>query len=323
MCYSAMVEQSYRKLANRYNAAADLDRYEEVFLRRRDGEKLILPRGMEAAFTINPAGKQERAIAKLITEWHAGQIQVREEALFKQSTRLADAERKLKKKQTKTALNDQRIASQKIPWLKDKIKWHKLTRANASDFRIYPHHWVSMVYVDDAGNRRVGPFRYHLRPAWANEQWDYERDGSYNARRDALKKVWANQFGSKHGMINVRHFFENVALSRYQSKPTLPAALNGKDKVVIKFEPDDHLVMEVPTLYDVWQRQGKPVLFSTALITDDPLEEIALAGHDRTPISLTSTAARHWLSPQSSDQDSLFALLDDIKRPFYEHAIAA
>lgn len=115
MCYSAMVEQSYRKLARDYHAEVDLERYEDIFLRRRNGEKLTLPRGMEAAFSTNSKNKQERAIAKLINEWHAQQIQIRETELFKQSKRLAAAERTLKEKETKKALNDQRIASQKIP----------------------------------------------------------------------------------------------------------------------------------------------------------------------------------------------------------------
>lgn len=323
MCYSAMVEQSHRKLTGRYRCDADLDRYEDVFLRRRNGEKLILPRGMETAFTTNPTGKQERAIAELIREWHAEQVQVRESELLKQTTRLAEAEQKLKKKQTKKALNDRRIASQKIPWLKDKIAWHKSTRAKESDYRIFPQHWLSMVYPNDAGDLVVGPFRYHLRPAWADEKWDYQRDGSYNARRDSLKKAWANQFGSKHGLILVRKFWENVAPKNYNTKPKLTANLREKDNIVIKFEPDDSQYMEVPTIHDMWKRKGEPTLYSTALITDDPLEEIALAGHDRTPVSLTSVAAQQWLSPQSNSKDELFALLDEIKRPLYEHAIAA
>jgi putative SOS response-associated peptidase YedK len=81
--------------------------------------------------------------------------------------------------------------------------------------------------------------------------------------------------------------------------------------------------MEVPTIYDVWERKGKPILYSTALITDDPLEEIKLAGHDRTPVSLTHEAAQAWLDTKSHSTGELFDLSDDIHRPFYEHAIAA
>ncbi|MDH3695298.1 MAG: SOS response-associated peptidase [Gammaproteobacteria bacterium] len=323
MCYSAMVQQDMAKLAKQYHADIDLDRYEELFSRRHDGEKLILPRGMEQPFTSHPKSKQEKAIAKLIGEWHTQQIMLREEELFKQSKRLADAERKLKDKETKKTLNDQRIASEKIPWLKDKIKWHKLKKAKDSDYRVFPQHYISMVYTDDAGNRRVGPFRYHLRPAFANEQWDYQRQGAYNARRDSLKKVWKNQFGNKHGIMQIKCFWENVDPNKYKSKPKLSNALKQKDNIILKFEPEDGLWMEVPTIYDIWERKGKPSLYSTALITDDPLEEIQRAGHDRTPVSLNSATARVWLEPQSHSKDELSALLDEIKRPYYEHAIAA
>lgn len=180
-----------------------------------------------------------------------------------------------------------------------------------------------MVYVDDAGDLIVGPFRYHLRPAWADETWDNKREGSYNARRDSLKKAWKNQFGSKHGVIQVKCFWENVTPGKYRATPKLGATLQKKDNVIIKLEPDDGQWMEIPTIYDIWERKGKPTIFSTALITDDPLEEVALAGHDRTPVSLNASAARQWLSPVSRDKDELFTLLDDIKRPFYEHAVAA
>lgn len=323
MCYSAMVEQSHRKLANRYRAAVDLDRYEDLFRRRCEGEKLTIPRGMEAAFTIKPQGQQEQLIATLIQAWHADQVTLREAELVKQRGRLADAERRLKKRETKTAANDKRIASQKIPWLEDKIHWHQLTRPKEADSRIFPQHYVSMVYADTDGKLVVGPFRYHLRPAWANEKWDDERPNSYNARRDSLTTVWKNQFGKKHGVLLVKCFWENVAPNDYKAKPKLAADLRTKDNIIIQFEPDDSDYMAVPTIYDVWERQGKATLYGTALITDDPLEEVALAGHNRTPISLTPIAAGQWLHPGDMDDEQLLALLDDIKRPFYDHAVAA
>ena len=323
MCYSAMVEQNYRKLAKRYDAKVDLDRYEELFHRRCDGEKLTLPRGMEAAFTNRPAGKQEKAIATLIRDWHQHQIEEREQELSKQSQRLADAENKLKEKETKKALNDQRIASEKIPWLKEKIKWHQLTRAKDADYRIYPQHYLSMVYTDENGNRRVGPFRYHLRPAWADEKWDDQRGGSYNARRDSLTKAWKNQFGHQHGVLLVRRFWENVAPKDYKTQPKLTADLKQKDNIIIRFEPDDAEWMEVPTIYDIWKRKSEHTLYSTALITDDPLEEVAAAGHDRTPVSLTTEAAYDWLTPGETNKEQLLSILDNIKRPYYNHAVAA
>ena len=318
-----MVEQSHAKLARRFGARVDFDAYESVFQQRREAAKLIVPRGIEAAFTASPSTYQEQSIVRLIREWHTKQITVREAELQKQRERLAEAEAKLRQRETKKALNDQRIASSKIPWLEARIHWHKLTRATDEDARVFPQHYLSMVYTDDDGNRVVGPFRYHLRPAWASEKWDFQRAGSYNARRDSLKKVWKNQFGSQHGLLLVKRFWENVAANKYSAKPKLPSELSEQENIVIMFEPDDGEWMLVPTIYDVWRRKGKPPLFSTALITDDPLEEVALAGHDRTLISLNETSALQWLDVSSCGTDMLFELLDDIKRPYYGHAIAA
>lgn len=318
-----MVEQSHAKLAKRFGARVDFDAYESVFQQRGEAAKLIVPRGIEAAFTTSPSSDQEQNIVCLIREWHTEQIAVREAELEKQRERLADAEEKLKQRETKKALNDQRIASNKIPWLEAKIHWHRLTRATDEDARVFPQHYVSMVYTDDDGNRVVGPFRYHLRPAWASEKWDFQRGGSYNARRDSLKKVWKNQFGSQHGLLLVKRFWENVSPSKYRAKPKLPPELIEQENIVIMFEPDDGEWMLVPTIYDVWRRKGKPSLHSTALITDDPVDEVALTGHDRTPISLNEPSAMQWLDVSSHDTDTLFELLDDIKRPYYDHAIAA
>ncbi len=323
MCYSAMVEQSHRKLATRYGAEVDLDSYEDLFHRRWEGEKLAIPRGVEVAFTTNAQCKQEQGIAMLIREWHEEQINTREDDLSKQSIRLAEAERRLKIRETKKATNDKRIALQKIPWLEEKISWHQQTKTRDEDYRIYPQNYVSLVYTDAAGNLKVGPFRYHMRPAWADEKWDAQRGGSYNARRDSLQSVWKNQFGKHHGLLTVKHFFENVTPARYRAKPQLAADLSKRDRIVIRFEPDDHQYMEIPTIFDIWVQKGKPALYSTALITDDPLAEIAAAGHDRTPVSLKRSAARQWLDPKSRERSELFALLDDIKRPHYTHQVAA
>jgi putative SOS response-associated peptidase YedK len=135
--------------------------------------------------------------------------------------------------------------------------------------------------------------------------------------------VWKNQFGKQHGLLLIKRFWENVEPKNYRSKLKLVDADKKKDNIVIMFEPDDGEWMLVPTIFDIWKRKDKPTLYSTALITDEPLEEIAQAGHNRTPISLTPEAAEQWLDTPNRSPDEFLALLDDIKRPYYEHAVAA
>jgi putative SOS response-associated peptidase YedK len=90
------------------------------------------------------------------------------------------------------------------------------------------------------------------------------------------------------------------------------------ENVVLEFTPRDHQDMLVPCVWDRWEQNGE-VLYSFALITDEPPPEVAAAGHDRCPINLTRSAAEAWLSPQGRDTNELLALLEERQRPYYEH----
>ena len=281
MCYSAMGEQDMKK----YGGRPDYDYLKGLFKKRSEAMKLTLPRGLEYNFTKDPQSGNEKQIATLINEWHSDQVHIRQQELFKQKTRLADTERKLAAKETKKALNDKRIASNKIPWLTDKIKWHETKKPVDNDYRIFPQHYVAMAYVNEDGERMVSAFRYHLRPTYADEKWDRQRDGAYNARRDSLRKAWKNQFGKQHGLLMVYRFWENIDPKNYKADK-LTGEDQAKENIVIMFEPNDGDVMLVPTIFDVWRPGTDDTLYSTALITDNPRPEIAAAGHDRTPVSL-------------------------------------
>jgi putative SOS response-associated peptidase YedK len=59
------------------------------------------------------------------------------------------------------------------------------------------------------------------------------------------------------------------------------------------------------------------------LITDEPPEEVAAAGHDRCPVNLTRSAAEAWLGPEKLKKSELLELLEQRQRPYYESARAA
>jgi hypothetical protein len=92
---------------------------------------------MDAAFS-SPKGEEERQILGMIQEFNAHETTKLEQELFKQVKRLNDAERSLQTKQTKKALDDQRIATSKIEWAKGKLADLKRSQFIAEDSRIFP-----------------------------------------------------------------------------------------------------------------------------------------------------------------------------------------
>ena len=66
----------------------------------------------------------------------------------------------------------------------------------------------------------------------------------------------------------------------------------------------------------------KDDLYPFAFITDDPFSEVLAAGHDRCIIPQMRENVDAWLDPHPNDLDSLFDILEDRERPYYEHRLA-
>jgi hypothetical protein len=90
-----------------------IDEFFRLFWDRRSGSKSKIPKAMEAPFLM-PQNDAEARMKEAIVEFSADQTAKLEEDLFKQRTRLADAERTLLTKTTKAATESQRIATDKI-----------------------------------------------------------------------------------------------------------------------------------------------------------------------------------------------------------------
>ena len=323
MCYSAMVEQDAKKLGIRFMAKIQRDYYDDLFSRRLHGEKLSINKAMEMSF-LQSEDADDKAIADKIKRWHAHEVSRIEEGLFAQKKRWADAQRVLKGgKLTKKAENDQRIAIDKIEKFKrDLEKHHDLASLSDSDQRIYPQHYLSMLALNEAGEKVIMPVRYHMRPANKDESFDRQYNGCYNARLDSIDRVpwWRNVLGKRHGLILVRRFFENVLTEKYLKSFKLDKASAAKKTIVLCFAPDHVEYIFIPMLWDVWKKEGEPTLFSGAVITDDPAPEIAEAGHDRTPIFLKESAIEPWLCARGSAKE-IKEVLGEREYPHYSHRV--
>jgi hypothetical protein len=113
MCYSAQVTQSLKEYLRLMGAVADLAQIETVIQHRLTDSAVRFPRGFERNFD-EPQSEQELRIRALLDRYRDENVTRFEQEIFTQKKRLADAQRKLKDKETKSARNDERIASNKI-----------------------------------------------------------------------------------------------------------------------------------------------------------------------------------------------------------------
>ena len=306
MCYSARIIADYRRYVREFGAILDLEQFVEIFWHRRQGAKLKIPKGVEAAF-LDPQTDGERQVKAAIDEWASNQQTQLEQELFKQSRRLADAERTLQTKTTKKAQDAQRIATAKIEQIKGWLADLQRTEHKERDARIYPGVYAP-VMIQEGGRPVVKLMRYQCRPAGKPAFYDTKFPGTYNARRDNLEGFWKGLFGRTHGLILASAFYEHVDR-------------DGQD-VVLEFKPQTGQDMLVACLYSHWTGPDSE-LWSFAAVTDDPPPEVAAAGHDRCIIPIKAQNAGAWLNPDPADLQAQYRVLDDRERPYYEHRLAA
>src|SRR5688572_4679241 len=270
MCYSAQVRQDYRKYVKAFGADISIKDFVRLYWDRKADSRIKVPKAMDAAFA-EPACEPEREILALIDEFNTQQAVKLEQELFKQTKRLADADRTLQTKTTKKALEDQRIATDKIEWAKGKLVDLRRTELIGEDSRIFPG-WYAPVMVMENGRRAVKPMRYQCRPAGKPANYDYKYPGTFNARRDNLEGFWGDLFGYSHGIAVVDAFYEIVSRHRVEGREL--AAGERDENVILEFRPNPSKEMLVACLWSHWQAPGQPDLLSFAAITDEPPFEV-------------------------------------------------
>lgn len=317
-----MVNQDLKQLSLKFQARIDTQAFTELFKSRLEGNKVIIPRGLEYYFIHRSETSAEKSIQKLIFEYREQQDALDEENLFKQKRRLVEAKKVLQERTTKKALEDERIATNKIEWLKNRVKTRNSPQLIDRDFRIYPLH-IAPVIRQRKDERIIEPRRYLLRPHGQPETFDQKYHGCYNAREDNLTRVafWKPLFGKKHALLIITEFYENVSEHAYQKRPLKSS--EEERNLILRFKPKGVNEIFVPCIFDDWKKPGEWDLHSFALITTDPPPEIAETGHNRCPIFLKPDAIESWLNPQGKSSQELHELLHQRETPFYEHQLAA
>jgi putative SOS response-associated peptidase YedK len=320
MCYSAQIEANYKRYIRQFGAGMSIEDFTQLYLGLVDGSsKVRTPKAMDAAF-LESSSEDTAGIRDLAEQYSAAKASALEQEIFKQKKRLADAERTLQSKATKAATESKRIAVDKIDSALRRLDDIKRTDLLPRDSRIFPQHYAPVLVVEN-GLRVVKPMRYGCRIAGKPANYDIKFPGTYNARRDNLERFWKPCFGYTHGIMIVEVFYENVSKAKMEGREL---AEGEKDQnVVLEFRPDTGDQMLVACLWSKWTAPGEPDLLSFAAITDEPPAEVAAAGHDRCIIPIKEEHVGAWLNPDPNDLASLYAILEDKERPYYEHRLAA
>jgi putative SOS response-associated peptidase YedK len=318
MCYSAQVVADYKKLSRQYRARIDFDDFVDLYAYPGSGARPKTPRAMDRAFDPSD-GARAADIAEAVEQWDQHETSLLEKLIFEQRKRLADAERVLQTKETKKALNDRRVATNKISQALRKLTKFQTGQLKVVDSRIFPGVFAPVI-VHAEGQRVIRPMRYQCRLAGKPASYDARYPGTYNARRSSLEGYWNRTFGYNHAVLVVKTFYEHVAKHALEGREL--ATGETEESVTLEFCPEPEQEMIVACLWSEWNGPGGRLL-SFAAITDEPPPEVAAAGHDRCIIQLKSENVDAWLNPNPADLAASYALLDDRPRPFYEHRLAA
>jgi putative SOS response-associated peptidase YedK len=310
MCYSATIEGDLREYERAYGAALMLDSFAMLFRQRVHDDSILIPKCIELAFE-SPRDRQEAEIKQMIVEYRTRRTRELEQEIFKQKSRLATAERRLRSKATQAVLDELRVATYRIEKLVGDIRDVNRTDRREEDRRIFPFYYAPIV-IDEGTGRHTVPARYHCRPAGKPAAYDREYDGSYAAARPSLQDFWRAQYGKTHGILRINSFYETVNRHKYEQR-ALVAEERTQDLTLV-FSPRPHIPMHVPCIWSRWDRS----LLSFAIVTDRPSAEIVATGVERCPIALRRASVERWLDV-NNNVDAFQQALDECERPYYQH----
>jgi putative SOS response-associated peptidase YedK len=317
MCYSAQITASYKKYVREFGAKLSIHDFVDLFFGRSGDPSIQIPKGMEAEFADGQTERGEE-VKQHIDRYRQQQVVKFEGELSAQRGRLVEAERKLAVKVTKAAEESKRIALKKIDWALGKLA--DLNRADPlqQDSRIFPGSYVPVMVVEN-GERVIKPMRYQCRPAGKPSFYDVKFPGTYNARMDNLGGFWKGLFGYTHGIVIFDSFYEIVSHHRLEQRALAPGEKD--EKVVLQFTPNPPQDLLVACLWSRWTGPNVPDLLSFAAITDEPLPEVAAAGHDRCIVTIKPANVQAWLNPDPDNLTAQYAILEDRVRPRFEHRV--
>lgn len=300
MCYSALVEASYKEYCQQFGLTFDRDGWHDLYRQRSLDLSLKIPDGLT-----NQLASEDSIFGQSIAKFHADHLAAERLRISLDIESVSAAIEALEaKKPGKTRDKDLGVKMRKRDKLAASLEQ---PAARGTSYRIYPYQFAA-AFAEIDGKRLLTPMRYRVLPRTGVEvppQYNV-----FNARRDSLQsaRTWKPLFGFKHAIFPFTRFYEWV--------------LRDDRKVEVSFNPDGYDGMWAAALYEECQTEHGLVR-SFAMVTDDPPAEVALAGHDRCPVFLDERLTGQWLLPAGQSLSELDALLDHKQPTYYSHALAA
>lgn len=269
MCYSVDADQNPRDLVHSFRALVDYQAYEALFRARLSSPRFILPAGMETAF-LNPQTSQEREIQPLILAYYDQARAALSTKIDEYRTAVATLEKKLAKKETKTARESLEAKQRQLIRFIERLE--NLQPGNTGG-RIFPRHYTSAVVQRENG-LFVVPVRYGVFRQTGALITDILNDdapdyGLYNCRRDSLEAArfmevqTTLQLRAKEAKARAETQYRELWLSETTDKKVLTT----REKIrqfLIDFEiPESELEPGPPVTQSIWQplvRQHKSIV---------------------------------------------------------------
>ncbi|MGH8156626.1 MAG: SOS response-associated peptidase family protein [Rhodanobacter sp.] len=280
----------------------------------------LIPRSVRDAFAA-PENAGERDVRRALLDAYRAASMVCEQTIAEQALRLAAAEDKLASKPTKTAANEQRVATAKIVGAKAKLA-ALVEHAQVDGWsRIWPGHYVPVLVRDPVtAERMIRPMRYRARPLGWTLKDELAKPGCYNARKSSLRTAWRGIFGHTHGLVVASRFYESVLLHENQQRSLTPGETEQSIEIVFSPEPPQALLLAC--LWRYVEAEGEtPGFYGFAAVTRDPPPEVQAAGHNRCIIPIRPEHVDAWLNPDPQNLAAQFAILEDPIEAFYQYSI--
>ncbi len=156
-------------------------------------------------------------------------------------------------------------------------------------------------------NHGVQTMNFSLIPSWSRER--RIKFATHNARlmsEDGLtpifkKPTWKIPFLENHCIVPISQFVEPIYTGEYAGN-------------MIRFFGDRFQFAAGIT--DTWvDKETGEVINSFSILTDDPVDFVAKAGHDRTPVFINTKAAKDWLSLKEKPEALIHFLKSNRQEP--------
>ena len=177
---------------------------------------------------------------------------------------------------------------------------------------IYPHSQAPVVTSCHSHNH-IRMMSYSLVPHWSKEA--KPKFSTYNARLDRVGQdnkleviynspTWKLPFAKQRCLVPLSGFYESCKIGSHAGH-------------IVKFAPgNSDEILLAAGIWDKWvNNESGEMIFSFAIITDNPCQFIQDVGHDRQPVFLDPEKAQFWMDYEKTPVKDAYDFLKQNQVP--------